>query len=394
MDADPGSSPSRRSSTGPLVLGGHHLPSDPSNGFLERATWFLIHSTRGRGVKDDKQRVTAYMSLAELGDAVGEALWSKPSLWSTILRVIREGIPIKGELPSEGVLECIEMAVRVTASQCHAFVGDEALVGVSTITAFENDLRGLVMLLVSRVELSESLVSTATKVIKVFPALSTGLREGLMQQLSCVLCNGPLGENEEGGESQPPPSSSYGHCPASNPPTPSRGSSPLPPPHPDSSKGIKTPPQRKSWLRGIMSPYESPSPLDRATRKSLPDSATPNGGDMKEKAIVLALGVLGSFDFYSSSAEEIAAEDDVSSLEAASMDRPAYIDHRRTIPRMFGLGFDLLHATCTNILHAEVNKSFLFMKFLCNLHSTLTPKGFLTPSRLLHRTEIIHPPFV
>ncbi len=376
MDADPGSSPSKRHSTGPPVLGGHHLPPDPSSGFLERATWFLIHSARGRGVKDDEQRVTAYMSLSELGDAVGEALWSKPSLWSTILRVIRDGIPVKGELPSEGVLACIEMAVRVTASQCNAFVGGEALVGVSTITAFENDLRGLVMLLVSRMELSESLVSTVTKVIKVFPALSSGLRDGLMQQLSCVLCNDPLDENEEGGESQPSPTSPYGHFSAPSPPITSSGrssSSILSLPRPDSIKGSKTPPQHKSWLRGIMSPYgTSPCP-DRATMKSLPGNAAPNEGDMKEKAIVLALGVLGSFDFYSSSAEEIAAEDDVSSLEAASMDRPASLDHhRRTIPRMFKLGFDLLHATCTNILHAEVKRNVLFFIF-CHFNVASTP---------------------
>ncbi len=387
VDADPGSSTSRQVSSLPPVLGGR-LSSDPSNGFLERATWFLIHSARGGGYRPDKHRVTAYMSLAELGDAIGGALWSKPSLWSAILRVIREGIPTKGELPSDGVLACMEMAVRVTASQYHVSVGDKALVGVSTSTAFENDLRGLVMLLVSHVELSEALVNTVTKVIKAFPALSSGLREGLMLQLSRILR--PLDQNEEGGESHPSPTSPPDNHPVSSTPITPQGS-PLHPIHDsDSIEGSKLPQHRTSWLRGIITPYSSsPQSSDRATTtKSVPDSAAPDG-QVKEKAIVLALGVLGSFDFYSSSAEEIVAEDDMSSLEGASMDRPASIDHPRiTIPRMFYLGFDLIHVTCTSILHAEVlccsapNFNFTTqpMKVLTHLFITISQDKHHSPS--------------
>ncbi len=367
VDADPSSSSSRRPSLGSPAPSRGRLSSDPSKGFLERATWFLIHSASGGRDKDDKHRVTAYMSLADLGDAIGEALWSKPSLWSAILRIIREGIPTKGELPSEGVLACMEMAVRVTASQCHAFVGDEALVGVSTSTAFENDLRGLVMLLVSRVELNEALVNTITKVIKAFPALSSGLREELMMQLSRVLRVCPLDENKE-GKLSPSLSCDANGNPVSTisfPPIPPPGAGSSPMPRTDSTaegNSNKSFPNRSSWFRGIITtPYSSPlPPTDKSTIKSLPDSAT-SSGQLKEKTIVLALGVLGSFDFYSYSAEEIAVEDEVSLLEAVPLvDHPSpttCTDHpRTTIPHMFYLGFDLLHATCTNILHAEVNE--------------------------------------
>ncbi len=364
VDAHPSSSFSRRSSSGSPL----QLRSDPSNGFLERATWFLIHSASGGGDKDDKYRVTAYLSLADLGDATGGALWSKPSLWSAILRIIREGIPTKGGFPSQGVLACMEMAVRVTASQCHAFDGGEALVGVSTSTAFENDLRDLVMLLVSHVELNEALVNTITKVIKAFPELSSGLREELMMQLSRVLC--PLDENEEGKES--PSSHDVNGSPVSAKSfrqTSPRGAGPSPVLHNGSTASKGSSNKLSSRFREMMTPYSPslPPPAGKSSVKSTPDGSSTRG-KLKEDVIVLALGVLGSFDFYSDSTEEIAAWDLASSLEAVPlMDQPLSItpptDHPHiTIPRMFNLGFDLLHATCTNILHAEV-KSFFFLFF-------------------------------